>query len=243
MTTNKFLSIIVPLYNEESRILNLITIYKYLNSKKFDWDIILVNDGSIDNTKKEIKKIIRSLATKNIRLISYPKNRGKGFAIKTGMLNSSSKYSLFTDIDLSTPIEEFNKFLPYLYKYDVIIGSRKRAGSKVIIHQPNLREKLGKGFTRLSQIVLQLNVTDFTCGFKCFSKVAVNKIFNQQRVDRWGFDSEILFLAKKFNMKVKEIPVKWLNDSGSKVKFPQDIIQTLWDLCKIRINELDKQYD
>lgn len=239
----KFLSIIIPLYNEEKRILNLMHIYQYLRSKKFAWEIILVNDGSTDNTKKAINKMLKSNNLKNIHIISYAQNKGKGFAIKNGMLNAVGEYRLFTDIDLSTPIEELNKFIPNLAKFDLIIGSRKMAGSKVIIHQPSIREKLGKGFTKLSQIVLQLNITDFTCGFKCFSKIAAEDIFSKQRVNRWGFDSEILFLAKKFKYKVKEVPVKWSNDPKSRVKFPQDIIRSLRDLYIIRLNEVKGKYE
>lgn len=235
MTPNKFLSVIIPLYNEANRVANLHRIYKYLNTKKFNWEIILVNDGSADNTQKEVKKMLKSYAFKNTKLITYSQNKGKGFAIKTGMLKATGEYRLFTDIDLSTPIPEFNKFLPYLKKFDVIIGSRKMVGSKVIIRQQSLREKLGKGFTKLSQITLQLNTTDFTCGFKCFSKIAAEAIFSSQRINGWGFDAEVLFLAKKFEYKIKEIPVKWSNDPRSRVKFPQDIMNSLLDLLKIRL--------
>ncbi len=241
MNKNIFLSIIIPLYNEEDRLFNLKTIYQYLNHKKFKWEMILINDGSNDNTQKEVKKIIKE--NKNTQLFSYSKNEGKGYAIKLGMLKARGQYRLFTDIDLSTPIEEFDKFIPFLKKFDVIIGSRKISGSKIIIHQTGTREILGKGFTKLSQIILQLQTTDFTCGFKCFSKDAAEKIFNKQKIYGWGFDSEILFLARKFGFKVKEIPVKWSNDPKSKVKFPQDIITSLVDLFTIRTNDMKKRYD
>ncbi len=243
MTKDIFLSIIIPLYNEEKRLFNLKTIYQYLNQKKFKWEIILVNDGSSDNTQKEVKKIIAVNKNKKTQLLSYSKNKGKGYAIKTGMLKAKGQYLLFTDTDLSAPIEEFDKFIPFLKKFDLIIGSRKRSGAKIIVRQSNLREKLGKGFTKLSQIILQLQATDFTCGFKCFSKDAAEKIFNKQKIYGWGFDSEILFLARKFGFKVKEIPVKWSNDPKSKVKFPQDIITSLVDLFTIRTNDMKKKYD
>lgn len=235
-----FISIIIPLYNEEDRLINLSKIYKYFGSKKLTYEVVLINDGSKDKTLKKLRKLSKSF---KFNLISYPENRGKGYATKMGMLKAKGKYRLFTDIDLSAPIEEFNKFLPVLTNYDIIIGSRKKRGSKVIIHQPNIREKLGKGFTRLSQIVLQLNITDFTCGFKCFSKIAAQDIFSRQRVNRWSFDSEILFLAKKFGYKVKEIPVKWSNDARSRVKFPQDIIASLMDLYTIRFGEFQRRYE
>lgn len=231
-TMSPFISIVIPIYNEEKRITNLSEIYKYFKRKHLTCEVILVNDGSTDQTAKTLREISKKF---KFKLISYRKNRGKGYAIKAGMMKAGGKYRLFTDIDLSTPIEEFNKFIPYFKNYDIIIGSRKKKGAKLIIHQSKLREKLGKGFTKLSQIVLQLDTTDFTCGFKCFSKIAAEGIFSRQRINRWGFDAEILFLAKKFGYKIKEIPVKWSNDPRSRVKFPQDIISSLLDLLKIRL--------
>lgn len=238
----EFLSLIIPLYNEQKRLIKLLDVYRYLRKKKFSWEIILVNDGSIDETTRKVKDLVRSHNLKKVKLISYSKNKGKGFAIKSGMLKAKGNYRLFTDIDLSTPINEFDKFLPYLQKYDVVIGSRKMSGSKVIVHQPRMREKLGKGFTKLSQITLQINIKDFTCGFKCLSQNAAMQIFEKQVINGWGFDSEILFLAKKFKYKVREIPVKWINDPRSRVKFPRDIITSLTELIKIRLNDLKNVY-
>ncbi len=238
MTTNKkFLSIIIPLYNEEEKLFNLMTIYQYLSNQKFDWEIILVNDGSLDGTQKRVKKMLKSYAFKNTELITYPQNKGKGFAIKTGMLKARGEYRLFTDIDLSTPIKEFNKFFPFLRRFDVIIGSRKIKGSKLSKRQPYPREILGKGFTFLSQKFLDLNINDFTCGFKCFSKKAAREIFKRQKINGWGFDSEILFIAKKLGFKIKEVPITWTDDPGSRVKFPHAIISSLKDLYKIRLND------
>lgn len=234
MTSNKFLSVIIPLYNEEGRVVNLHHIYKYLSTKKFDWEIVIVDDGSIDNTKKEVKTMLKSHLFKKTRLISYSQNRGKGFAIRKGMFIARGKYRLFTDIDLSTPIEEFNKFLPFLNKFDLIIGSRKTKGSNLKKRQSRIRENLGKYFTLLSQLILQLEISDFTCGFKCFSKKASEDIFKRQKIERWSFDSEILFIANKLGYRIKEVPVTWIDDPRSKVKFPQDIISSLKDLYKIR---------
>ena len=137
----KFLSVIIPLYNEEERINNLARIHQYLSSQKFDWEIILVNDGSLDNTKITINKMLKLPNFKHTRLISYSQNKGKGFAVKTGMLRAQGEYRLFADIDLSTQIEEFDKFPAYLEKSSVVIGSRRVGGSRVLIHQPSLREK------------------------------------------------------------------------------------------------------
>lgn len=241
MTTHKpFLSIIIPLYNEQERLNKLTKVYEFLNRQKFDYEVILINDGSTDNTLKTIKKLADRF---KFTLETYEENRGKGFAIKKGIMAAKSNYLLLTDIDLSTPLEEFNKFLPYLKAKNIIIGSRKTKGSTLQKRQGFLRENLGKGFTLLSQLFLNLYLSDFTCGFKCFPKQAAKEIFSKQKINRWGFDSEILFLAKKFGYEIIEVPVRWSNDSKTKVKFPQDIIRSLVDLCTIRYNLFKKVYD
>lgn len=235
-----FISIIIPIFNEEKRIANLLEIYKYFKRKHLSYEVIVVNDGSTDQTVKKLTEISKNF---KFKLISYRKNQGKGYAIKLGMMGSGGKYRLFTDIDLSTPIEEFNKFIPYLENYDIIIGSRKQKGSKLLIHQPKLREELGKGFTKLAQMCLDLDLSDFTCGFKCFSKKAAVKVFSRQKIDRWGFDAETIFVGKKKGFLVKEIPVVWKNHTETKVKLPQDVINSLFDLIRIRYNEIKGVYD
>ena len=140
-------------------------------------------------------------------------------------------------------MEEFSKFYPYLKKYDILIGSRKLKGAKLINRQPIIREYLGRGFTLLSRIILGVNISDFTCGFKCFSKQAAEKIFTRQKINRWGFDSEILFIAKNKGLKIKEIPVKWSNDERTKVKFPDDLIRSFSELLQIRYNHFKNLYE
>lgn len=235
-----FISIIVPLYNEESRLANLSKIFKFFKKKGLNYELILINDGSIDKTLNKLSGLSKNF---KFKLISYKENRGKGYAVKMGMMKARGKYRLFTDIDLSTPIEVFNKFIPILSKYDIVIGSRKKRGSRLIIHQPKLREKLGKAFTALSQGFLNINLTDFTCGFKCFSKEATEKTFVRQKINRWGFDTEILFISKKMGLSIKEVPVDWKNDIETRVKLPWDIITSLTDLIKIRYNNFMGFYD
>lgn len=235
-----FLSVIIPLFNEEQRISNIVHVKKYLKRKKFSYEIILVNDGSHDNTFFAIKKYKKQ---KHFKLITYNKNRGKGYAVKQGMLASKGSYRLFTDIDLSTPIKEFDKFIPYLKNNDVIIATRKQKNSEFIKRQPILREMLGKGFTFLSQVILRVSFSDFTCGFKCFSEKAINKIFVKQKIERWGFDSEILYLTKKDKLRVKEITVSWTNDTRTRVKFPKDIIISFIELMKIIYYDYRRYYD
>ena len=238
MEKRPFLSVIIPLYNEEKRIGNIAHVVKYLSHKQFSWELILVDDGSLDNTKKVAGEIVR----KNSGLISYSMNRGKGHAIKQGMLAASGLYRLFMDIDLSTPIAEFEKFIPFLGKYDCLIGTRKAKGAKVSVHQPWIRENLGKGFTFLSQLVLGMPVSDFTCGFKSFSAPCARQVFQHSRISRWGFDSEILFLCHKYSFSIKEIPVTWKNDPRTRVRFPHDIFKSFSELLTVRLNDLRGLY-
>lgn len=240
ITRKPFLSIIIPLYNEQERLNKLAKVYKFLNCQKFDYEVILINDGSTDNTLKTVNKLTDKF---EFILETYEKNRGKGFAIKKGIMAAKGRYLLFTDIDLSTPLEEFNKFLPFLKTKNIIIGSRKTKGSALRKRQGLLRENLGRGFTFLSRVILNLDISDFTCGFKCLPKTAAKKIFSRQRIEGWGFDPEILFLAKKFGYGIIEIPVIWSNDPKTKVKFPQDIIRSLLDLYRIRYNLSQKVYE
>lgn len=232
-TKKPFLSVIIPVYNEEKRIRNLTQIISYLRKQKYNWETVIVDDGSTDKTKS----ILKSLRNKiKFKIVSYSPNLGKGVAVKTGILKAKGKYRLFLDIDLSTPISEIKKILPHLKKYDIVIGSRKLKTSKLIKRQPFIRETLGKMFTIFSQIILQLEVLDFTCGFKCFSQRAAEQIFSRQTINRWGFDSEILFIGKNRKFSIKEIPVTWTDDQRTKVKFPQDILNSLNELIKIRLN-------
>lgn len=237
--TKPFLSVIIPVFNERKRINNLIKITKFLSKQNFKSELIIVDDGSTDTTIKKIKKMTQQC---RFQLISYSVNQGKGFAIKTGMLAASGRYRLFIDIDLSTPIEELNNLLRHVRRHDVVIGSRKLKSSNLIIRQSLLREQLGKVFTMLSQMILQLPLSDFTCGFKCFSEEAATDVFSRQTINRWGFDSEILFICKNRKFSIKEVPVTWSNDPVTKVKFPQDIYSSLIDLMRIRLNYLKGIY-
>src|SRR3989338_6573729 len=183
MTT---LSIVIPVYNEEKRLLrtfNALNKWRVFAGFKVN-QIIFVNDGSTDKSAHLIQQTKIKFPKK---LISYKQNMGKGFAVKTGMLASTSDCTLLMDADLAVPLTEFKKFIPFIKRnIDLAIGTRKNGRSTVTIHQPIIRENMGKVFTKLSQITLGVKVTDFTCGFKAFSKEAKDNIFPRAQINRWG---------------------------------------------------------
>ncbi|MCX7973842.1 MAG: glycosyltransferase family 2 protein [Candidatus Aminicenantes bacterium] len=239
MKPDLFLSVIIPVYNEETRLFHLDEVINFFNQFSFKWELVVVNDGSTDLTFETLQKWREK---HDFKIISYSKNRGKGYAIKQGMIEAKGQYRLFMDIDLSTPLEEFYKFFPWLEKYDILIGTRKNQVGEIIQPQPKLREMLGKGFTWLSQLLLNVRVSDFTCGFKIFSARAADEIFPRLKIERWGFDSEILFLAKKYGFSLKEIGVRWRNDPQTKVNLKKDVWRSLVDLIKIRLNNWRRLY-
>lgn len=237
MKSNIFLSVIIPVFNETARIDNLKTITRFF--KKFNTEIIVINDGSTDKTLKILKDLQRRL---KFKIVSYLKNKGKGYAVKRGVLASQGGYILLTDVDLSTPLSEFKKFLPHLAKNHIVIATRKHKKARVLKHQGFIRENLGRGFTHLSNVLLGLKLSDYTCGFKCFSSLSAKEIFKKTTIDRWGYDCEVLFIADKMGFKVKEVPVSWANDHRSKVKFPRDAVNSFSDLLRIRLNHSLKKY-
>lgn len=233
------LSIIVPVYNESARIYHLKTIIEYCKSELRDKkiEIIISDDGSTDDTILKAEEILSKYH--NSKIVKNPQNRGKGHAITTGMQSAQGQYRVFMDIDLSTPLKHLKTSLEKVVEYDVVIGTRKNANAKVVKHQSWLRENMGKGFTSLSKFILSTPVSDFTCGFKIFSKSAAEKIFSNNKIERWAFDSEILFLARKFGYKICEMPVEWKNDDDTRVKMGRVIIPTFIDLLKIRFGKYD----
>jgi dolichyl-phosphate beta-glucosyltransferase len=236
------LSLVIPVYNEEKR---LPKTFKALK-KGFGFRgikleaVIFVDDGSTDQTacliKSEKERLEKALKAK-IKLISFKVNKGKGAAVRAGMLASRADYTLFFDADMATPLTEFKKFLPFIEKgVPVIIGTRKNGESTVQVPQPWYRRVLGKGFTYLTNIVLNTWVTDFTCGFKAFSREAKNEVFARAMIDRWGYDAEILFLARKLGLEIKEKAVLWYDDRESRVRLVKDLPRTLKELIQIRLN-------
>jgi len=233
------LSIIIPAYNEENRIIpTLKNIIDYLHQTKMESEIIIADDGSTDNT-------VKSIAGKYpwVNILSLGENCGKGKAVREGMLKGKGDYLLFMDADSSTSIEEFEKFLPEIQgQKDIIIGARKIKGAKIIEPQPFFRAFFGKCFTWLSNLITQAHVSDFTCGFKCFSKKATRDIFSKAVIDDWSFDAEILSIAKRLGYEIKEIPVVWKNDRATKVRILYDILRSLRGLFRIKLNTIKGLY-
>ncbi|MDD5431253.1 MAG: glycosyltransferase family 2 protein [Candidatus Pacebacteria bacterium] len=228
-----FLSIIIPAKNEEKRLsVTLIDIDKHLGNQEFSYEILVIDDGSTDGTKDLVNRFIPLI--KNLKLIEHEHNKGKGAAVRTGMLAAKGKYRLFMDADNSTSIVEFNKMIPYFQSgYHVVIADRAVKGSRMIPPQPWYKRLLGNMGNMLIQILLVSGIWDTQCGFKCYSDEAALKIFPITKIDRWGFDAETLALAKKFKYKIKEIPVFWVNDVRTHVRFTS-YLEVLKETFKIR---------
>ena len=237
------LSIIVPAYNEERRLpKTLDAILAYAQATHYQTEIIVVDDGSSDATAS----LVNSYIDKNpqVRLISNGANRGKGFSVRHGMLESRGAIALFTDADLSTPIEEAAKLLSPIENngYDAAIGSRAVDRSLIEVHQSALREQAGIMFNRMVRWITGIRFSDTQCGFKAFRRERCLIIFQQQRIERFGFDPEILFLAKRHGLRVAEVPVRWSHDAGTKVSVASDGIRMLLELVVIRWNGLAGRY-
>lgn len=225
------LSIIIPAYNEETRIeKSLIKAIEFLDSSQYSYEIIVVDDGSRDAT---IAKAIQF--EPKVRVISQPRNMGKGAAVRTGMLASVGDVCFFTDADFSTPIHEINKLMKFIDAgADICIGSRAIDRSLVKEHQPFYRESMGKVFNYLVQFIALKGIKDTQCGFKAFSRKAVDTIFPMAKIDGFSFDVELLLLARKSGLRIEQTPVEWFNDLRSTVNPINDSIKMIIELFKIR---------
>ena len=245
------ISIIIPAYNEEKRIQKTLErIFSYMKEKKHDFEIIVVDDGSKDKTvelvelfRKKNSKGKKKADKNRIKILKNIKNKGKGHSVKRGMLAGEKKWLLFSDADLSTPIEEIEKFEKYIDQYSIIIASRNLKESQIKIKQPKLRSTLGKIFPFVVNLFTIRGIKDTQCGFKLFRKDVAEKIFPLQTSKRFAFDVEVLFIAKKHGYKIKEIPVIWINALGSKVDPIKDSISMFFDLIRFRFNSIMGRYN
>jgi dolichyl-phosphate beta-glucosyltransferase len=246
MENQPYLSVVIPAYREKERIgQNLLEIEKFLSGKNYTYEIIVVVDGSPDNTAEVAKNYGNQV--KNLRVINNKENHGKGYVVRQGLLETKGKYVTFLDADGSTSITHVDKFMPELEKgSDVIIGSRKIEGAFVQVHQPRYREIMGEGGNWLIRIVLGLwNFPDTQCGFKMLTGKAAHEVAQRMVVDRFGFDFEMIVLAEKLGFSIKQMPVRWLNEEGSTVSLtgPNGFIQVLIDLFKTKWRLLTGQYN
>lgn len=229
------LSVVIPAYNEEAIISETIgAVSRYLTGQGLRHEILVVDDGSMDRTVERV--LAASAQWPSVRLLRSG-HRGKGGAVKLGMRESRGAYVLFMDADQSTRIDaEWEKFRLFLQEgYELVIGSRKMPGAQVTVHQPRLREVLGTGFTWLTNLLVGVRVSDITCGFKAFQGPAARTIVGLQRMDGWGFDAELLFIARRLGYRIKEVPVRWADDAATKVKLLRDTVDSLRELLTIRI--------
>jgi dolichyl-phosphate beta-glucosyltransferase len=236
-----FLTVLIPTYNEEKLIDDTLEmVSNFLKSKEYSWEIVVSDDGSRDKTTEIINRIKKN----NIKLVSNPKNQGKGAALRQGIKAAAGKYVIFMDADLSVPLKYVDQFVAkFRDGSEVVIASRRVTGAKIEVHQPWHRETLGKGYTKLTQIITGVKIADFTCGFKGFSKTAAKKIFGNSIIDRWAYDSEIMFLAKKYGYEVVQVPIIWKNRGDTRVKLRSVILESFLDLLKVRWNNLTGIYD
>lgn len=236
-------SIVIPAYNESARLgASLLKVLAYVHAQGWDAEVVVVNDGSRDNTAN----IIRDFAAKDraVRLVENPGNRGKGYSVRNGMLHAEGDILIFSDADLSSPIEEASKLLEALEcGADIAIGSRWLRSETQTQRQPLHRQIFGRIFNLLLRLTLGLQFKDTQCGFKAFKRTAAQAIFPLQKIERWGFDPEILFLARKIGFKVKEVPVLWGHSGGTRINPFVDGFRMFTEMLRVRWYSLTRKYD
>ena len=225
------LSIVIPCYNEENRIAtSLDKISRYLSDRGISGEIIAVNDGSTDGTLGILQ------GRNDVKAISMSENRGKGAAVREGLLAATGDQVLFTDADLSTPIEEADKLLPMLDQYDIAIGSRQAPGTKIEKHQPPLRLLLGIAFGFTVRILFRIKYLDTQCGFKAMTGSAAKMVAERMRINGFTFDVEMLAIADHLNLKVAEVGVTWGDVRGSKLHPHREFQKIIKELSEIKRN-------
>lgn len=245
MTPPPDLSIIIPAYNEASRLPRTLTrIRDYFAGRNIpseQLEILVVDDGSRDGTAQVAEEWAREMPS--VRLISNGDNRGKGYSVRHGMLEARGRIALFTDADLSSPIEECEKLFAAIDAgNEVAIGSRALDRSLITTHQSRLRELAGMIFNTFVQLSMGLPFRDTQCGFKAFVREPSRIVFEQQRIERFGFDPEVLFLAKRHGLRTAEVPVRWGHDPATKVHMLRDSLMMFFDLLIVRWNWLMGRY-
>jgi dolichyl-phosphate beta-glucosyltransferase len=231
------LSVIIPAYNEESRLPHTLRqSIEYLKAQSYDSEIIVVNDGSTDGTERVVRE--RSSSSVSVKLLAHPDgaNHGKGASVKRGMLEARGEYRLFMDADNSTSLDQVERFWPFFNQgYPVVIGSRTLEDSVISLHQPRYKElagRLGNWFIRTLAVP---GISDTQAGFKMFAAQEAKMIFSRQTLDRWGYDFELLAIARYKNFRICEVPITWLNATGSKITF-KSYFEVLAEVWRVRQN-------
>lgn len=237
------LSIVIPAYNESARIENALErVLGCVQERGWDAEILVVDDGSTDDTVAIIGRWMER--HDRLHLIRNPGNRGKGYSVRNGLLQSAGELVMFTDADLSAPIEEAELLIAALDEgADVAIGSRWLDKQKQTITQPMYRRFFGRCFNWVTRKVMGLPYRDTQCGFKAFRREAAQTIFRLQTIERWGFDPEILFIARRLRYKIVEVPVTWGHDERSRISYLKDGMKMLSEMAEIRTNSLRGRYD
>ena len=237
------LSIVIPAYNESARIgETLERVLGCVAAQNWDAEVLVVDDGSKDDTAAIVQRWMT--VHPRLHLVKNPGNRGKGYSVRNGLLQAAGEIVMFTDADLSAPMEEAERLLAALADgADVAIGSRWMDRTRQTIHQPLYRQFFGRCFNWITRTVMGLPFKDTQCGFKAFKRSAAQVIFRLQRIERWGFDPEILFIARKLKYVIREVPVTWGHDERSRMSYLKDGMKMLEEMVLIRVNSAAGRYD
>jgi len=237
------LSIVIPAYNECARIEGALErVMRCIEDRGWDAEVIVIDDGSNDSTVDVVQHWMALY--ERLHLVKNDGNRGKGYSVRNGLLQAAGDIVMFTDADLSAPIEEAERLFAALDAgADVAIGSRWLDKQKQTVHQPLYRRFFGRCFNKVTRLVIGLPFQDTQCGFKAFKREAAQTIFRLQTIERWGFDPEILFIARKLKYRIVEVPVTWGHDERSRMSYLRDGMKMLEEMAQIRTNSLRGRYD
>jgi glycosyltransferase involved in cell wall biosynthesis len=237
------LSIVIPAYNESARIDNALErVMSCVAERGWDAEVLVVDDGSKDDTAAIVQRWMTTHP--RLHMVQNPGNKGKGYSVRNGLLQAAGEIVMFTDADLSAPMEEAERLMAALADgADVAIGSRWMDKTRQTIHQPLYRQFFGRCFNWITRTVMGLPFKDTQCGFKAFKRSAAQVIFRLQTIERWGFDPEILFIARKLKYVIREVPVTWGHDERSRMSYLKDGMKMLEDMARIRANSIAGRYD
>jgi len=236
-------SIVIPAYNEAARITGALdAVVGCIRSRGWRAEVVVVDDGSRDRTAEIVRAFMRKAS--EVRMLRNPGNCGKGYSVRNGLLHAFGEIVMFTDADLSAPIEEAEGlFAAISAGADIAIGSRWLERTRQTIRQPLYRQFFGRCFNMVTRAIMDLPYADTQCGFKAFTRAAAQTVFQLQTIERWGFDPEILFIASKRGFRIVEVPVSWAHDERSRISYLKDGMRMLEDIAMVRWNALLGRYD